>query len=173
MDICIKDKDMLKTVAMYLHTVKPLVETKTQQGKAVKLLIAVDNGLDYIRKDLETLDGIVSKMTTTLAKLKIEHTNTETKVSTSLVINMKNGKPSARMTLEELQRRYEKFNNILTYYCHMYTSLINQIEGQKLLNQMKRDGYGGFGEDNELQRKSAMTGPHVRAMLEEFVNKKG
>lgn len=179
MNICRKDTDLLKTIKLYLTTVKPLIETKSQKGRAVKLLLAADDGLEEVRKDLEKLDKVVSNLTDTLNELKKENMNTESKVHTSKVINLKTGKPSAKKTLEELGWRHEKFSKILSYYCHLYMHLHHQIEGQRLANEMKRDGYDGFdgmdtddSEEEQLKRKAVVAGPHVRKMLQDFVNNK-
>jgi hypothetical protein len=173
MDICQKDKDVLRTVKMYLHIARPLVINKTNKGKAVKLLKTADADLETVRDDIVKLDTKVGELAVTLEELKRAHG----RINTSVVINLKTKRPSARKTLEELECRHAKFSKILNYYCHLYMTLYHQVEGQRLANEMKMDGHDGLhdmliDDDAELRRKAIVAGPHVRKMLQEFIDSK-
>lgn len=150
MEICQKNKDVLRTVAMYLHTARPLVMNKTNKLKAVQLLKASDAALDGVRRDILKLDAMVSRLE-------------DQQVQTSVVINHKNGKPSARMTLEELERRHVRLCKILEYYSHKYMTLHHETESQRLMNELL----------NASSKKPMVAGPHVRRALYEFLDSVG
>lgn len=171
MDLCVEAEEILNHVRPQLILANTLFKKKQNKKKFKELIWNVNDELETVGEKIIELTNVLSEMVNTLDILKEEGM----RVQTSVVVNPKTGKMSSKDSLMKLVKRYDKYKKKLKLYCLRYNILKQQIEAQKIENELKQYGSDPDTSDDDddsiiLNSKPTRMGPHLKKMLEDFTN---